>query len=145
MSRRVLIALAAVVIVAIVGWQLAIRAFVAAPDELDLSLSKKSATGLYSVSLTPEQAPSREGALQSFILTVKMADGTPVDVLRIAVGGGMPRHGHGLPVEPRVGAALGNGKYRIEGVKFSMAGWWQLKFTIDAPPGRDDVEFNIVL
>jgi hypothetical protein len=144
-SRRVLIALAAVVIVAIAGWQLATRVFMAAPDDLDLSLSKKSATGLYSVSLTPEQAPIRKGVQQSFILTVKMADGKPADVLRIEISGGMPDQGRGLPTEPRVTAALGNGKYRIEDVQFTMSGWWQLKFTIDAPPGRDEVDFNIVL
>ena len=32
-----------------------------------------------------------------------------------------------------------------EGFKFTMPGWWQLRFTIDAPPGRDEADFNIVL
>jgi len=145
MGRRVLIVLAAVAIVAIAGWQLAMHVFMAAPGDLDLSLSKKSATGLYDVSLAPEQAPIRAGPLQSFILTVKMADGKPVNVSRIEIDGGMPKHGHGLPTEPRVTAALGDGKYRIEGFKFSMSGWWRLEFTIDAPPGRDEADFNIVL
>lgn len=145
MSRRVLIALAAVVIVAIAGWQLAMRAFIEASDDLDLSLSKKSTTGLYSVSLTPEQAPIRKEVSQSFILTVKMADGKPADVLRIEIVGNMPDHGRSLPTEPHVTAALGDGRYRIEGVRFTRTGWWQLEFTIDAPPGRDDVDFNIVL
>jgi hypothetical protein len=145
LSRRILIVLAAVAIVAIAGWQLAMHMFMAAPADLDLLLSKKSENGLYTVSLAPEQAPIREGPLQSFVLTVKMADGRPVDVSRIEIGGGMPQHGHGLPTEPRVTAALGDGKYRIEGFKFTMSGWWQLKFTIDAPPGRDEADFNIVL
>lgn len=145
MGRRFLIVLVAAVIVAIAGWQLAARMFMAAPGDLDLSLSKKSADGLYAVSLAPEEAPIREGPLQSFVLTVKTAGGNPVDVSRIEIGGGMPRHGHGLPTEPRVTAALGDGKYRIEGFKFTMSGWWQLKFTIDAPPGRDEADFNIVL
>lgn len=145
MSRRALIVLAGVVIVAIAGWQLAMLAFVTASNDLDLSLSKKSTTGLYSVSLTPEQAPIQKGVLQSFILTVKMADGKPVDVLRIEVAGDMPDHDRGLPAEPQVTAALGDGRYRIEGVRFTRSGWWQLEFTIDAPPGRDDVAFNIVL
>jgi hypothetical protein len=145
MNRRVLIALVAVVIVAVAGWQLAARVFEATPDDLDLSLAKKSATGLYSVSLTPEQAPIRKGVPQSFILTVTMADGKPVDVSRIGIAGGMPDNGQGLPTEPQVTAALGGGKYRVAGVEFARSGWWQLSFTIDAPPGRDDVDFNIVL
>lgn len=145
MNRRVLIALVAVVIVAVAGWQLAARVFEATPDDLDLSLAKKSATGLYSVSLTPEQAPIRKGVPQSFILTVAMADGKPVDVSRIGITGGMPDNGQGMPTEPQVTAALGGGKYRVAGVEFARSGWWQLSFTIDAPPGRDDVDFNIVL
>lgn len=145
MSRRVLFALAAVVIVGIAGWQLAMRVFVAAPGDLDLSLAKKSTTGLYFVSLTPEQAPIQKGTPQSFILAVKMADGKPADVLRIEIDGGMPQYGRGLPTSPRVTAALGDGKFRIRGVEFTASGWWQLKFTIDTPPGRDEVDFNIVL
>jgi hypothetical protein len=145
MGRRVLIALAAAVIVAIAGWQLATRMFMAAPGDLDLSLSRKSENGLYTVTLVPEHAPIREGSLQSFVLTVATTDGAPVSVSRIEINGGMPRHGHGLPTEPRVTAALGEGKFRIEGFKFTMPGWWQLRFTIDAPPGRDEADFNIVL
>ncbi|OJT99967.1 MAG: hypothetical protein BGN87_10390 [Rhizobiales bacterium 65-79] len=145
MSRRLLIVLVAIAILAIAGWQLAMRMFMAAPGDLDLSLSKKSENGLYAVSLAPEQAPIREGPLESFILTVKMANGQPVEVSRIEIAGGMPRHGHGLPTEPRVTAALGDGRYRIEGFKFTMAGWWQIRFTIEAPPGRDEADFNIVL
>ncbi|MBN9079613.1 MAG: FixH family protein [Rhizobiales bacterium] len=137
--------LVAIAILAIAGWQLAMRMFMAAPGDLDLSLSKKSENGLYAVSLAPEQAPIREGPLESFILTVKMANGQPVEVSRIEIAGGMPRHGHGLPTEPRVTAALGDGRYRIEGFKFTMAGWWQIRFTIEAPPGRDEADFNIVL
>ncbi len=145
MNRRWLIVIVAAVIVAFAGWQLAMRMFMAAPADLDLSLSKKSENGLYIVTLAPEQAPVKQGPLQSFVLSVKMADGQPVDVSRIEIGGGMPQHGHGLPTDPRVTAALGDGKYRIEGVKFTMPGWWQLRFTIDAPPGRDETDFNIVL
>jgi len=144
-SRRLLIVLAAIAVVGVAGWQLATRVFMAAPADLDLSLSKKSENGLYAVSLAPEQAPIRQGELQSFVLIVKMPNGQPVDVSRLEVAGGMPSHGHGLPTEPRVTAALGGGKYRIEGVKFTMSGWWQLRFTIDAPPGRDEADFNIVL
>lgn len=145
MGRRLLIAVVAVVVVALAGWQFATRMFMAAPGGLDLSLSKKSENGLYAVTLTPEEAPVKQGPLQSFVLTVKMPDGQPAEISRIEVGGGMPKHGHGLPTEPRVTKALGDGKYRIEGFKFTMSGWWRLTFTIDAPPGRDEADFNIVL
>jgi hypothetical protein len=40
---------------------------------------------------------------------------------------------------------LGNGKYVLDGVKFSMSGWWQMKLQIDAAQGSDVVEFNTVV
>ena len=57
----------------------------------------------------------------------------------------MPQHGHGLPTSPPVTAHLGGGKYRIEGLKFTMSGWWELRFAITAPAGSDKAVFNMVL
>ena len=71
--------------------------------------------------------------------------GTVVEDAVVAVDGGMPQHGHGLPTEPRVTEYLGEGHYRVAGVRFNMGGWWELKFAISAPPGDDTVVFNIVL
>ncbi|TIW92933.1 MAG: auxin-binding protein, partial [Mesorhizobium sp.] len=36
-------------------------------------------------------------------------------------------------------------RYRIDGLKFTMSGWWQLRFAISAAAGSDTVVFNIVL
>lgn len=57
----------------------------------------------------------------------------------------MPRHGHGLPTSPQVTADLGGGRYRVEGVKFHMFGWWEFKFAITAAAGQDSVTFNLDL
>jgi hypothetical protein len=35
--------------------------------------------------------------------------------------------------------------YDIEGVRFSLGGWWELKLSIEAPQGADRVTFNISL
>ena len=64
---------------------------------------------------------------------------------RIAVDGGMPQHGHGLPTRPRVTRELGDGSYLLEGMKFSMTGWWEIKLAIDAAEGTDKVTFNTVV
>ena len=55
----------------------------------------------------------------------------------------MPQHGHGLPTEPAVTAELGDGRYRIEGVKFNMGGWWELQLRDRRPRGQDNVTFNL--
>ena len=57
----------------------------------------------------------------------------------------MPEHNHGLPTSPEMTGQLDGGRYRIEGVKFSMPGWWELKFDISAAAGSDSVTFNLVL
>jgi hypothetical protein len=64
---------------------------------------------------------------------------------RIQVDGGMPQHGHGLPTKPQVTRELPDGGYLIEGMKFSMTGWWEIKLAIDGPAGADRVTFNTVV
>src|SRR5918911_1097661 len=74
-----------------------------------------------------------------------LAAGAPVDSAAIAVDGGMPQHGHGLPTKPRVTRALGNGDHLVEGMKFNMGGWWVVKFRVDAAAGNDSLVFNLQL
>jgi hypothetical protein len=115
------------------------------PADLDLSRDKASQQHLYRVALAPETEPLRQGPMQSMVVSVSTADGRPVDNATIGIDGGMPQHGHGLPTSPAVTAYLGDGRYRMEGVKFNMAGWWELKLSISAPPGDDRVTFNLRL
>jgi hypothetical protein len=79
--------------------------------------------------------------------TVKLQDGAghPVTGAALAVDGGMPQHGHGLPTRPRVTREVENGTYLVEGMKFSMPGWWNIKFDIQGSQGRDKVTFNTVV
>jgi hypothetical protein len=79
------------------------------------------------------------------VLTLKTPEGKPIEDARVAIDGGMPDHNHGLPTSPTVTGHLGDGRYRIEGVKFTMSGWWELRFKIVAAAGTDDVTFNLVL
>ena len=129
----------------------ALGAFVAMPaagppkPDLDQSRSRATANGLYVVAVEPEAPEIKQGELHSWMLTVKMPDGRPVDDAKIAIDGGMPDHNHGLPTSPQVTEQLGNGRYRIEGMKFSMSGWWELRFDISAAAGADTVTFNLVL
>ncbi|MCX8569239.1 MULTISPECIES: FixH family protein [Hyphomicrobiales] len=111
----------------------------------DLARAKNSAKGLYALSIAPEAGEPRQGDLHNWVLTVKTRQGAPVEGAAITIGGGMPEHAHGLPTSPEATAYLGDGRYRIEGMKFSMTGWWQLKFGITAPAGADDATFNLVL
>ncbi|MDG4880180.1 FixH family protein [Mesorhizobium sp. WSM4884] len=111
----------------------------------DTSRSKRTASGLFVASFEPERGVIRQGELQSWLLTLKTAAGAPVEGAAITISGGMPQHNHGLPTSPQATDYLGEGRYRIDGVKFTMSGWWQLRFAISAAAGSDSVVFNIVL
>jgi hypothetical protein len=115
------------------------------PSGTNLARERATANGLYEVAIAPEKEPFVRDAMHSWIVTVKDKDGKPVDGAEIAIDGGMPRHGHGLPTSPQMTADLGGGKYRVEGVRFHMFGWWEFSFVIKATPGEDNIVFNLYL
>ena len=120
--------------------------FLMAPaSHVEPARSKKSAKGIYAVAITPEAEPVPQGLLHAWVLTLNTSDGKAVEDAEIQIGGGMPDHNHGLPTSPQVTDYLGEGRYLVEGVKFTMSGWWELRFGIAAAAGVDDVVFNLVL
>jgi hypothetical protein len=99
---------------------------------------------VYTATLEPQQ-PLRRRELQKVVVRVLDAAGRPIEGASISVDGGMPEHMHGLPTRPRVTRSLGAGLYEIEGVRFSMGGWWELKLAIESSAGADSVTFNLSL
>jgi hypothetical protein len=119
--------------------------FAKAPDDLDYSRTRWSESGLYRGTILPQGDSIPKGRLQRWTLHLETAEGAPVDSATLAVDGGMPQHGHGLPTKPRVTRALGNGDHLVEGMKFNMGGWWVVKFRVNATPGSDSLVFNVKL
>lgn len=116
------------------------------PAALDLSLNKPTTLQRYVVAIHPQAASIAINQLHAWEVQVSYPDGAPVLHARIDVDGGMPQHGHGLPTKPRVTQELGDGRYLLEGMKFSMTGWWVIKLKIDADQnGTDAVTFNKVI
>jgi hypothetical protein len=115
------------------------------PSNLDLSREKASAGGHYNVAIVaPNPAPA-VNQLHAWKVKLAGTDGHPIRGAEFTVGGGMPQHGHGYPTKPRVTRELEDGTYMLEGMKFSMTGWWDLKLGIRASEGPDTVTFNIVV
>lgn len=115
------------------------------PADLDLSLRRASAEKKFVVSLEPPATPAAINQIHSWKVRVASPAGLPVSQARIAVDGGMPQHGHGLPTQPQVTQELGDGLYLLEGMKFSMTGWWEIKLAIQTPEANDTVTFNTVV
>lgn len=115
------------------------------PADTDFGTTRASDGGLFRVTYTPALEPIAINELHQWTLHVETPEGAPVDDAVIAVSGGMPEHNHGMPTEPQVTEALGNGDYRVEGMQFQMGGWWTITFVIDAAGQQDSVTFNLKL
>ncbi len=115
------------------------------PKDLDVALEKQTAAGVYRVALVPPAEAPAINQMHSWKVKLATPDGTPVHGARFAVDGGMPQHGHGLPTQPRVTREIAGGTYQLDGMKFSMTGWWEVKLDIQGPQGPDKVTFNTVV
>jgi len=116
-----------------------------APSNLDFGRTRASEHGIYRAQIMPEGDSIPQGKLQKWTLHLDAANGAPVSAASVAIDGGMPQHGHGLPTKPRVTRDLGNGNYLVEGMKFNMGGWWVVKFRVDSEVGNDTLVFNLNL
>jgi len=85
------------------------------------------------------------GRFQSWVVELREAGGADVIGAAIAIAGGMPGHGHGLPTQPRVTEELGGGRYRIEGVKLNMVGAWVIEVFVETPALRDRLRFDLAV
>ncbi|WP_020394838.1 FixH family protein [Thiolinea disciformis] len=114
------------------------------PSKPSWSLSQLSSKGLYQAHLSCTNLPS-VGEFQDCRVRLMEINGKPLIKAEIAVDGGMPAHGHGLPTAPQVTLVNDQGVYKIEGLKFNMTGAWLLGFMIKTPEQQDKVVFDFVI
>jgi hypothetical protein len=143
--RTIAVVACALALVALIAGCESKGAGAARPAAREFGLGPRtSAQQVYAATLQPRQ-PLRVRQLQTLPVLITDASGRPMEGARISVDGGMPEHGHGLPTQPRVRRALGGGVYEIEGLRFNMGGWWELKLAIESPAGADNITFNLSL
>lgn len=112
-------------------------------SEIDTSLSKMTESGQFKVSVSPRPQPVPINRMHQWILSVAGPDGHPIDDVKVEISGDALGRNRQLPTAPRVTRYLGGGQYLIEGVRFNMAGWWELKLRVESGQHRDSVTFNI--
>lgn len=115
------------------------------PENLDLGMKHASSHGAFVVELEPPATTPPINKIHSWRIRLADASGVPMTHARITVDGGMPQHGHGLPTQPRVTHETSPGTYLMEGMKFSMSGWWEIRLQIDAAGMSDKVTFNTII
>lgn len=115
------------------------------PKDLDLTLQHASAQGKFTVRLEPPASGPAINQMHAWQLRLTTPQGAPVSQARIGFDGGMPQHGHGFPTKPRITRELAPGVYALEGMKFSMTGWWDMRLSIQAGDVADTAVFNVVV
>lgn len=105
----------------------------------------KSSRGIFSILVHPTEKEAVIGEYHSWLIQIKDSQGRSIENARILISGGMDAHGHGLPNAPKVTKYLGKGKYLIEGMRFNMAGEWNLQFAIQSSLGADRARIDFTL
>ena len=116
-----------------------------APADVDTSTSRESAKKLFKGSYTSDVNPIPIARIISWKLRVQTADGRPVKNAEVFLSGEMPEHGHGLPTMPEVVEGATPGDYIVQGLKFSMPGWWVITFKVKAQGMEDVITFNLIV
>jgi hypothetical protein len=111
--------------------------------DLDYSTMKMTANKAFNVMYKSTSGHIMINRIHSWELTVKDADGKPVNNAKVTVVGDMPEHGHGLPTQPEVSKIGSGGLYRVDGMKFTMPGWWIVTISVMANGVHDNVSFNL--
>lgn len=117
----------------------------ATPSNLDLTLQHPSRQGKFLVRMEPPATGAAINQMHTWQVRLTAPDGTAVSQAKVSFDGGMPQHGHGFPTRPRVTREVSPGVYALEGMKFSMTGWWDMRLAIQAGDVSDTAVFNVVL
>ena len=113
------------------------------PKDLDTSTMKLTASNAFNVMYKSTSGQIRINRIHSWELAIKDANGKPVNDAMVTVVGDMPEHGHGLPTQPEVVKVGTGGLYRVDGMKFTMPGWWVVTVSVMAGGVHDSVSFNL--
>ena len=113
------------------------------PDDLDTSLMRVSERFMTTISSDIDLIELN--TLHSWVVTIQSIDGEAVEDAQISVSGEMPQHGHGMPTAPAMTEYLGDGQYKIDGMRFQMPGWWTVNVSIEVDGEVDEQQFNLLL
>ena len=113
------------------------------PKDLDYSTTKMTANDAFKVMYKSIGGQIRINRIHSWELTVTDSGGQPVNDAVVTVVGDMPEHGHGLPTQPEITPIGAGGLYRVDGMKFTMPGWWVVTISVRANDVHDSVSFNL--
>lgn len=104
---------------------------------------EQSKEGAFAIAIYPVDGEILVGRFQEWVVKVSDRNGQDVNNARVVFNGGMPSHGHGMASDPQVTSHEGQGQYGVEGVKFTMAGPWQMNVIVQTSDAADKATFDI--
>ena len=107
--------------------------------------TQTSESGLFTVSAISRLDPVVINVTHAWTIHIETPEGIPISDAEILVDGGMPDHAHSFPTAPQVTENLGEGDYLLEGVRFNMAGVWEMTLEITSGGKSDTVSFEFEL
>ena len=113
------------------------HAVLAQPVAADQVPFQSTVADYYEVRFDSQPKPIVINQIQSWVMYLQTGDGSCVKGAEITVVGGMPEHNHGLPTAPLVRPGENDCEYLVEGLRFHMAGRWELSFKIKAGDKTD--------
>ncbi len=120
----------------------------ASPAWADCPLDLGRGTGLvvftshYMVAFRPEPLRIEVGEPFSLLLNVCTKSNNPAEL--VAVDANMPDHKHGMNYRPTI-IAIGEGRYRVEGMVFHMPGRWELNIDVRAGEESERLSHEFIL
>jgi len=110
-----------------------------------LQMPHSASAAEFIVTYSTPEGPPEINRMHSWILRVETELGDAVEGAEIEVDGGMPAHDHGLPTRPKVTEELGDGYYRLDGVRFHMSGYWEIVIQIRSDEAEETVVVALTL
>lgn len=108
-----------------------------------LSLSTRASRGgAYRAAVVERRGP---GAGDRWVVRVARADGTPVEGAALRATPWMPDAGVRMAPRALSATELSGGLYRIDGLRFTRAGWWTVPVRIGEDGRSDRVVFNLIV
>lgn len=101
--------------------------------------------GHFSVRIEPRDGKAPLRRLHEWIVAVEDGSGEVVRPTRLSLAAGMAQHGHGMETRPRVVEVLPDGRHVVGGMKFNMAGAWQVRVEIVDGSIADRAQFDVVV
>ena len=103
-----------------------------------------SHNGVYQASLVAPSSPIAGSGPDGWTVEVRTAAGTPVENAALALESWMPDDARVNATRPRATRYLGDGRYRVDGLRLDQHGWWNVRLEIAASVGTDSLAFNLV-